>query len=189
MDDDSLIGGRARRPKAGNRMRELLEQSVDPDEVFAEVEDDVDFETRDDEQDIVDSDFDDDSQDEASGEDDEAEAQAVTEERRERRKPRAVPRVPHVDAGAPARAPAPRPRRPIAVSFEGGRRSSSRHATVQSKLEVQSKLQQAEERRAAQPVRKPKRRKAMTQDALIAEALETEEDNTQSLQHLSLIHI
>ena len=84
--------------------------------------------------------------------------------------------------GAPA--PVPRqPRRPVAqVTFEGGRRSSSRHATVQSKLEVQTKLKQAEERRASQPVRAPKRRKVLTQDALIAEALETEEENMQSLQ-------
>ena len=53
---------------------------------------------------------------------------------------------------------------------------------MQSKLEVQKKLKRAEERRASQPVRPPKRRKTLTQDALIAEALETEEENLQSLQ-------
>ena len=54
-------------------MRELLEQSVaDGDEVFAEAEDDVEFEHRDgaclltDEQDIVDSDFDENSSEDGS---------------------------------------------------------------------------------------------------------------------------
>ncbi|WFD36906.1 hypothetical protein MCUN1_003797 [Malassezia cuniculi] len=189
-DDDTLIGGRARRPNAGNRMRELLEQSIEGDEVFAEAEDDVDFEGRDDEQDIVDSDFDESSEGEASGEDEAAEEAAVAEDRAAQRRRPGV-RVRMAVSGAPAsahkqheaRAGEKKERRRVAeVTYEGGRRSSARRSTIQSKLEVQEKLREAAERRAAQAVRKPKRRKVMTQDALIAEALETEEENRQSLQ-------
>ena len=77
-------------------------------------------------------------------------------------------------------------RLPVAMAVDEGvhhhRRSSSRRATVQSKIKTQTKLQEAEERRAsvrARPVRK--RAKFLTQDALISEALETEEENIQSL--------
>ncbi|EPQ30504.1 uncharacterized protein PFL1_02030 [Pseudozyma flocculosa PF-1] len=62
-------------------------------------------------------------------------------------------------------------------------RTSSRSATVQNKLEVEEKLREAQERKAALPVRHaPKRRPQLTQDALIAEALETEEKNRESLK-------
>lgn len=60
-------------------------------------------------------------------------------------------------------------------------RSSSRRATVESKIATQSKLQEAEARRASAKARPAKRVKQLTQDMLIREALETEEGNTESL--------
>ena len=81
--------------------------------MFAEAEDDVEFEHRDgaclltDEQDIVDSDFDENSSEEGSEDDDEAEEQVVHEERQERRqqkvaRTRAVPMHVMRSGGAPA---------------------------------------------------------------------------------------
>ncbi|PKI82537.1 hypothetical protein MVES1_003786 [Malassezia vespertilionis] len=193
MSEELLLHSRARRATAGNRMRELLEQQLeDEDTIFAEVENDVEFEQVVDEVDIVDSDFDGSSSEEDSAEDAEAEDRIEQEERRVRtsKKPRALPlhairpalaqpRPPKPTFDTKKRAPAARP----VVLADGVRRSSSRSATVQSKMETMSKLREAEERRAsarARPVKK--RSKRLTQDMLIAEALEMEEGNTQSLQ-------
>lgn len=91
----------------------------------------------------------------------------------------------NVPEAAPVAGTAPRPvrREPRSEPRASDTvRSSSRRSTMQSKLKTQTRLKQAEERRASQPMRPVKRRKVLTQDALIAEALETEEGNTQSLQ-------
>lgn len=185
-------------------MRELLDQQEaegGTDEIFAEVENDVEFEGGDgtcradaDESDVVDSDFDSESEEEKSEEDVEAEQTLAREERRERKaaRPRAVPLHalrPAMGQPAPARRRAERTERaprpaPAPTPTPGVVRSSSRRATVQSKIKTQTKLQEAEERRAsvrARPARK--RTKFLTQDALISEALETEEENIQSLHH------
>lgn len=39
-----LVQERARRATAGNRMRELLDQALEADDMFVEVENDVEFE-------------------------------------------------------------------------------------------------------------------------------------------------
>ncbi|WFC96479.1 hypothetical protein MBRA1_003136 [Malassezia brasiliensis] len=196
MPDAMMVPQRSRRANAGNRMRELLEQQeIDGgDEMFAEVENDIEFEGNDDESDVVDSDFDESSEEEKSDEDVEAEQALAREERRERKaaaRPRAMPLHalrPALGGGraGPTVSAAPRterrPRPPVVAPTPGVVRSSSRRATVQSKIKTQTKLQEAEERRAsvrARPVRK--RTKFLTQDALISEALETEEENIQSL--------
>ena len=89
-----------------------------------------------------------------------------------------------VSAPAPRRAARPPPApRPSAAGTQGSVRSSSRRATVVSKLATQSKLQEAEARRASAKARPVKRAKQLTQDMLIREALETEETNTESLLH------
>ena len=76
----------------------------------------------------------------------------------------------------------PRPRSDPALQVPPSAvRSSSRHSTVQSKLATQSKLRMAAERRASARARPARRVKQLTQDALIREALETEEGNLRSL--------
>jgi len=65
----------------------------------------------------------------------------------------------------------------------GGVRSSSRRSTVENKMATQPQLQEAAARRASVRARPAKRVKHLTQDALIREALEMEEENTQSLLH------
>ena len=76
----------------------------------------------------------------------------------------------------------PRPRSDPALQVPlSAVRSSLRHSTVQSKLATQSKLRMAAERRASARARPARRVKQLTQDALIREALETEEGNLRSL--------
>jgi len=41
-----LVQERARRATAGNRMRDLLEQALEEDDMFVEAENDVEFEAR-----------------------------------------------------------------------------------------------------------------------------------------------
>ncbi|KAN0064909.1 hypothetical protein ACQY0O_001966 [Thecaphora frezii] len=231
---DLLVHTRARRSTAGNRMKALLDQELERDELFQEVENDVDFEEQD-EQDIVDSDFDRESSDEREGadsDDDEAGERMLEEEERAQKKAkraRAVPaqvRRPAIRAAPPKAtlrrtatdergdnddndnddnedtkaqdrakrrrisfAPAqPSPsvatgESDVASPTPRSLRTSSRRATVQNKLEVEEKIREAEERRAALPVRHgPKKRPQLTQDALIAEALEVEEMNRESLK-------
>ncbi|WFD25014.1 hypothetical protein MEQU1_003723 [Malassezia equina] len=185
-----LVQERARRATAGNRMRDLLEQALESDDLFVEAENDVEFEEREEEPDYVDSDFDGNSSEEGSGEDQEAEESLAREEKRQAKAARR-PAVRSIAAVASALAPAPRRvvrRRPLGprpsvTDLQGGVRSSSRRATVESKLATQSKLQEAEARRASAKARPVKRVKQLTQDMLIREALETEEGNTESLLH------
>ncbi|WFD21151.1 hypothetical protein MCAP1_003409 [Malassezia caprae] len=181
-----LVQERARRATAGNRMRDLLEQALEEEELFVDTENDVEFEAREEEPDYVDSDFDGNSSEEDSGEDEEAEESLAREEKRQAkaRRPAVCSLAAVVSAPAPRRPvrrppPAPRP----ATDAQGGVRSSSRRATVESKLATQSKLQEAEARRASAKARPAKRVKQLTQDMLIREALETEESNTESLLH------
>ncbi|KAF8310842.1 YL1-domain-containing protein [Clavulina sp. PMI_390] len=76
---------------------------------------------------------------------------------------------------------------PVAIDDETGEvldnatRKSSRHSTVRSKKELHSKIKDEQERRAALPKKKKSTARQLTQDELIAEALETEEINSASL--------
>ena len=181
-----LVQERARRSNAGNRMQELLARGeFEADDMFLEAENDVEFEAREEEPDIVDSDFDGNSTEEESDEDVEAEESIAREERRQRKAAKPVVRTLAQPKGPSAPAPA-RPRAPRtmpSVVPPGGVRSSSRRSTVENKMATQTKLQEAEARRASVRARPAKRVKHLTQDALIREALEMEEENTQSLLH------
>jgi len=181
-----LVQERARRSNAGNRMQELLARGeFEADDMFLEAENDVEFEAREEEPDIVDSDFDGNSTEEESDEDVEAEESIAREEKRQRKAAKPVVRTLAQPKGPTAPAPA-RPRAPRTVPSvvpPGGVRSSSRRSTVENKMATQTKLQEAEARRASVRARPAKRVKHLTQDALIREALEMEEENTQSLLH------
>ena len=181
-----LVQERARRSNAGNRMQELLARGeFEADDMFLDAENDVEFEAREEEPDIVDSDFDGNSTEEESDEDVEAEESIAREERRQRKAAKPVVRTLAQPKGPSAPAPA-RPRAPRtmpSVVPPGGVRSSSRRSTVENKMATQTKLQEAEARRASVRARPAKRVKHLTQDALIREALEMEEENTQSLLH------
>ena len=88
------------------------------------------------------------------------------------------------DASKNSLSQGPKVSRTVPASFPpGGVRSSTRRSTVENKLATQTKLQEAEARRASVKARPVKRVKHMTQDALIREALEMEEENTRSLLH------
>lgn len=181
-----LVQERARRSNAGNRMQELLARGeFEADDMFLEAENDVEFEAREEEPDIVDSDFDGNSTEEESDEDVEAEESIAREEKRQRKAAKPAVRTLAQPKGPSAPAPA-RPRAPRtmpSVVPPGGVRSSSRRSTVENKMATQTKLQEAEARRASVRARPAKRVKHLTQDALIREALEMEEENTQSLLH------
>ncbi|EST07334.1 YL1 nuclear, C-terminal [Kalmanozyma brasiliensis GHG001] len=208
-----MVTSRSKRSTAGNRLKALLDQELDKDEIFAEVENDIDFEANENEDgvDIVDSDFDRDSDDDARAAADESEGEREIEaqEKAEKSKRRAAARAvgvvrrPAAPVQRPARRPAPEtagegskevkrrrisfaPDQPSPSSSQvsgGRRRTSARSATVQSKLEVESRLEEASQRRAALPARPVVKKKAtLTQDALIAEALEVEEENRESLR-------
>ena len=181
-----LVQERARRSNAGNRMQELLARGeFEADDMFLEAENDVEFEAREEEPDIVDSDFDGNSTEEESDENVEAEESIAREEKRQRKAAKPVVRTLAQPKGPSAPAPA-RPRAPRtmpSVVPPGGVRSSSRRSTVENKMATQTKLQEAEARRASVRARPAKRVKHLTQDALIREALEMEEENTQSLLH------
>lgn len=201
-----MVTSRSKRSTAGNRLKALLDQELEKDEIFAEVENDVDFEANDNEAvDIVDSDFDRDSdedrpaQDESEGER-EIERQEKEDKRRRRAQARTVGVVKRpftataIAQKTPNSAGAEEPKKrrisfaPDHTSSPGTidaakRRSSARAATVQSKREVESRLEEASQRRAAQPFKHVVKKKAsLTQDALIAEALEVEEENRESLR-------
>ena len=220
---DLMVTSRSKRSTAGNRLKALLDQELEKDEVFAEVENDIDFEANEVEDgvDIVDSDFDRESDDDARpGAEDESEGEREIEaqEKADKQKRRAQTRAagiikrPNLVPTAAQRAtrrtvqPSVGPVRetkrrkisfaPTASSSSpsrsspsadspaaAARRASARSATVQSKLQVESRLEEASLRRAAQPVKVVAKKKAsLTQDALIAEALEVEEENRESLR-------
>nr|CDI56604.1 yl1-domain-containing protein [Melanopsichium pennsylvanicum 4] len=223
---DLMVTSRAKRSTAGNRLKALLDQELEKDEIFAEVENDAEFEADETNAvDIVDSDFDRESDDDALAVEDESEGEREIEaqEKAEKSRRRAAARVvgivkrPTASIATPTlpktlRRPAPsatgeedagtpqaKRRRisfapdqpdassrssPIArPSGDSARRSSARSATVQSKREVESRLEEASQRRASQPIKAAsKKKQSLTQDALIAEALEVEEENRESLR-------
>ncbi|SPO30436.1 related to VPS72 - component of the SWR1 complex, required for vacuolar protein sorting [Ustilago trichophora] len=218
---DLMVTSRSKRSTAGNRLKALLDQELEKDEIFAEVENDIDFEAKEDEDgvDIVDSDFDRDSDDDARNfDEDESEGEREIEaaekaEKQKRRaaaravgivkRPTAAPRITRrpfsssTSSAAQEETSAKRrrisfaPDQPTSSSTgassttaaDSNRRTSARAATVASKLEVESRLEEASQRRAAQPAKVVVKKKAsLTQDALIAEALEVEEENRESLR-------
>ncbi|KAF8330324.1 YL1 nuclear protein-domain-containing protein [Cantharellus anzutake] len=209
-DPNSLALGRSKRTGAGNRMRALLDGVFEAEEGFEEVENDEEFEDKGGQYiENIEDDFASDflsTDDEDSGRDDTASGEKqIQEEVREarraaRRKAERASRLPQTskpkttdkaEPGEEGEDPLPKKRRVsvqhVVVNEETGEivdvaiRKSSREATVRSKHELQNKLKDAQQRRAALPKRERTQQRVKTQDELIRDALETEEENIASL--------
>ncbi|KZT58561.1 YL1-domain-containing protein [Calocera cornea HHB12733] len=203
MSSPPLVVQRERRANAGNRMRALLDIEFEAEEMFAEEENDIEFISQDEEDDVFESDFV--STEDEPDEDEEAEERAVL---REEKVKRAAARkkadrttttslfVPKPAAKAPAEQRAkPVKRVSIALppdtrsinildnSYPLRRRQSARSSTRTAKLKLERKLKEDAARRAS-VVSRPKRpiQPRKTQDQLIADALELEERNVKSLK-------
>jgi vacuolar protein sorting-associated protein 72 len=206
-----LTAGRSRRSTAGNRMRELLEQErerlelkrgTEDDEMFKEEEGDVDFEAKVEEaEDIVDSDFDQSSDDGDEGDDDELQGEReIEEEERIAKKQSRIKAAPvgvrKVVVSAPKASTSSngiegQSRPAKRIYFASGstpgdvrqQRSSKRKSTVNASLSVQARMKLEEKRRQEASERAvPKRKKVrLSQADRIAEALEMEEYNRESL--------
>lgn len=160
--------------------------------IFLEEDNDIDFEEvrgGANEEDIVDSDFDLSSD---QGDDDEEEGErALEEEERQAKKAsraraQAIPAArPRPLAGQASKGRENVPKMPTKrLSFAGTPRSSKRQSTMQVSQTIQERLDLQEKRRAQlNEAAKPKRKKIrLSQADLIAEALETEERNRESLK-------
>ena len=172
---ETLVAGRAKRATAGNRLNHLLEKEVDDDLelLFAEDEEDIEFEGEDGEvaSDVeLDSSSDDEDQDSTFGQDDlEGEKELKKQDRVERRKKRKAemvfkrPSASHLKAKlnftahqAGSLTPAPSlKRKSERVSWlptfgESSLRSSSRKQTVQNKQLVHARMQENETKRRQQ---------------------------------------
>ncbi|CEH19500.1 DNA-binding protein YL1 and related proteins [Ceraceosorus bombacis] len=231
---EALATGRSKRSTAGNRMRALLDQEFEEEEGFSGNEDDVEFEEKLDEVDIIDSDFDKSSSNEDAGseDDEEGERQLLEEENAAAKRSKsskgkagssrggARPAPPAIAAFRPSNgkpppsalmsadqqdegqiesraskrisfapvppdgeASGPSSSGPRGLSASGSQRSSNRRATMRVAAEVQQRLKSEQAKRASQPVRQaPRKRARLTQDALIAQALEVEDVNRESLR-------
>ncbi|KAK0570028.1 hypothetical protein OC861_000335 [Tilletia horrida] len=209
-EEPSIASGRAKRSTAGNRISALLKSGLEPEELFEEVADDAEYLAPQAPADIIDSDFDE-STDEDIPEDEadrELEAQEKAARKAERRKtlPTALRvaqaqktaiRVPESAVSRSGTTRSGKVRRDMSEMVKTSRqegdddgspsleplRSSKRDSTRVKTLTVAKKLRAAEERAAKRVKREPARsRPKMTQDALIAEALEMEELNRESLR-------
>ncbi|RIA81291.1 YL1 nuclear protein [Glomus cerebriforme] len=197
----SLVATRARRPNAGNRMKELLERELEIEEMFEEVANDDDFMAIQEEEDIIDSDFDQSTEDEEEDEE-AAEKQLLAEEKIEKKKkakkvtltplapflrtrskskstekPKAIPGKEVKNGSIKER----KKKQPSQVPLLSGTRSSSRTHTVQSKQMLAEKLREYEARKALIPKKEKIPEKPKTQEELLAQAKITEEKNLASL--------
>ncbi|KAG2209041.1 hypothetical protein INT46_008442 [Mucor plumbeus] len=198
----SFVQERERRPNAGNRMRALLDQEVDMEELFEyrdSDEEDEEFFTKiveEEEEDKVDSDFDLDS---SEGEQEHIEeGQALDKEldKAEKRARRTATFNPPPSTATKSKStatktgktPFEKRKRKLRITElyheENGERStrfSSRKNTVLNRLHVEDQLREHEKRRALLPKRDRPVVNKMTQEELLAEAAITEEINRDSL--------
>ncbi|KAH0551058.1 hypothetical protein GP486_007591 [Trichoglossum hirsutum] len=210
---ESLIAGREKRSTAGNRLSALIDREADDDLelLFAEDEDDVEFEgpEAEDQSDIqLESSSEDDEggreDDEFAGEE-ELQKQARAERQSKKRKAqqsffktpslRKKVKIDPTTATAAPTTPAPRPKKKseriswIPTSAEGPTRSSSRTLSVRNKEVVHERLVESEKRRlrtlammeAASKKKDKAKPKTMTQEERLAEAERTEKLNSKSL--------
>ncbi|KAI8141065.1 YL1 nuclear protein-domain-containing protein [Fennellomyces sp. T-0311] len=179
----SFAKERERRANAGSRMRALLDQEVEMEELFEEsLSDDEEFITKpeDEVQDTVDSDFDTESSDEEREQEElgrQADKQMEKEERQARR---VVP---------PAIQQQPRPKKPTRPTTERRKRrekdavrQSSRANTVRSRLHVEEQMREYKSKRERLTKRDRPVVKQLTQEELLAEAAITEQENKASLE-------
>ncbi|KAJ7494564.1 hypothetical protein B0H11DRAFT_2002386 [Mycena galericulata] len=168
--DELLVTRRSRRSTAGNRMEAAMaEMELDQSR---DAEDDADFTNDKDEEDIFDEDFES-TDDEAQNDDAAAEAAALEEEKRARKAKRRVALGGAVNA-ATGEAIVARGggQRPIAH-----RQSMRKHTVLNTSL-TETRLKRSEERKAAQPNKKPRAQgPTVSQAELIARALDAEEGN------------
>ncbi|KAK4516657.1 methionyl-tRNA synthetase [Mucor velutinosus] len=200
----SLVQERERRPNAGSRMRALLDQEVDMEELFEyrdSDEEDEEFSTKaveEEEEDKVDSDFDLDSSEGEQEHIEEGEAMDKELDKAEKKARRAATFNPPPSAAAKPKKPAAthpekkssenKKRRARSTTVDqderGGERStrfSSRKNTVLNRLLVEDQLREHEKRRALLPKRDRPVINKLTQEELLAEAAITEEINRDSL--------
>ncbi|CAD6901883.1 unnamed protein product [Tilletia laevis] len=203
-EEGSMVTGRAKRSTAGNWMRALLKSGLEPEELFEEVVDDVDFEAAQAEPDIIDSDFDKSSDEEIHEDVAEKELEALEKANKKAERQKKLPpalrlaRAQKSNIGAAESAPnGVRKRKSKTRAIDPPEennddqkegqaeplRASNRKSTLARTQEVINKLKEKEERAAKRArVHPSKTRPKLTQDALIAEALETEEMNRESLK-------
>ncbi|KII94448.1 hypothetical protein PLICRDRAFT_88667 [Plicaturopsis crispa FD-325 SS-3] len=199
--NESLAGRRSKRSTAGNRMEAALAE-LDLDELAKDPEDDVDFANDNDEEDIFGSDFESTDEDEAM-QNDAGDKAVEDEEKRARRAARS--RIDRATATAHARqkvtfnpeagpsspkasASAKRPQRRVSLGLatnaetgevivHGKRQSRRRHTILNTSATVR-RVKRAEEKKASVPKKTKSEERVITQDELIARALDTEEGNT-----------
>lgn len=201
---EALAVGREKRSGAGNKLRALLDAEFQEEEIFAEAEDDEDFERAksDDEEGAYLSD----SSSDSEGAADEEEGERQLQEERERTRKAAAAKK--RKAATQAVKPVPKRPRPTAgiltskpvsttssvsgrrISFDPhilASRRSSRKLTVQITNETHERIISAAARRATLPT-VPKREKTppLTQEERLAQAVLTEGENKMSLQRIVL---
>ncbi|KAF8584935.1 hypothetical protein K439DRAFT_1410435 [Ramaria rubella] len=198
--EDNLVSRRSKRSTAGNRMEAALaEMSVE--DLMQDVEEDVDFVSKADEEDMFESDF---ASTDEDGDDEDAGEKALEEEekrakRAARQKPFKVPKIPArkvtfdspapegEDGGSSTPKGKSKPQRRVSLGqatdaetgevLEVNKRQSSREATRLNTQELQSRLKTAEGRRALLTKRPKEVERRKTQAELIAAALDMEEEN------------
>ena len=209
---ESLVTGRAKRVTAGNRLSSLLDKEGDEELelLFAENEEDVEFEEDDDEAQASDAELDsstdeeehnrDKADDELAGEkelqkQDRLERQKKRKAQQVFRKPAALRKKVKIDASATPAPPAPRPKKKservswIHTEADAPTRASSRKQTVQNREVVHRRLVESEQTRLkvmqhmeeAQKRKDAAKAKVLTQADRMEEAAKTERRNAKSL--------
>ncbi|KAJ6544854.1 YL1 nuclear protein-domain-containing protein [Mycena vulgaris] len=203
VDEDLLVTRRSRRSTAGNRMEAAMAE-MELDESMKDGEDDADYTSGKDEEDIFDADFE--STDEEAQDEELTGEMAAQEEEKRARKARATrSRLEKATDAAHARnkatfdpqaAATHKPKRRVALGgavnaatgeailerSEGHRptahRQSMRKHTVLNTSLTETRLKRSEEKKAAQVPKKPRAQvRTVSQAELIARALDAEEGN------------
>ncbi|KAL9931911.1 hypothetical protein V8E36_009226 [Tilletia maclaganii] len=208
MEDDeelSLAMGRPKRSTAGNRMRALLKTGLEPEELFEEVPDDFEYEAAQADPDIIDSDFDKSSEEEIPEDVAEKEIEALEKAQKKAERQRKLPTAlrlaqahrSNIGLSQPGTSAESKPRRKRKTPEEakvpqesddddddsnGPTRLIMRKSTLARTQEVAEKIRAKQERAANRVKRDRTARPKLTQDALIAQALEMEDYNRESLR-------
>ncbi|KAF7728596.1 hypothetical protein EC973_005823 [Apophysomyces ossiformis] len=192
----SFVQQRERRSNAGNRMRALLENEIDMEELFEDNgSDDEEFLTKPEEEveDLVDSDFDINSSEGEQEQEDlglQQDKEIAMEERQARRAAIRHQQAVQVKARLPPtrkkEQSLKRPREKAAITLDSSAssatRQSSRTNTILNRLYVEEQLRESEMRKSQLPKREKPTTRRLTQEELLAEAAITEEENRKSLE-------
>ncbi|ORE06328.1 YL1-domain-containing protein [Rhizopus microsporus var. microsporus] len=187
----SFAKERERRPNAGSRMRALLNQEIEMEELFEYKENDESDQEfpeqmMEEEEDVVDSDFDLDS---SEGEQEQIEEgqemdKKIAKEEKKSRKSTFNPTIPK--AFKVTRKPTEQRKRKRDVDTVQDRedrtvRQSSRRNTMLNRILLEDQIKEHEKKKALQPKRDRAVSAELTQEELLAEAAVTEEKNKSSL--------